>query len=221
MECAGRAVAAVLRRPLRRTGCAHGVLVAAGPGNNGGDGWVVARALHRLEVPVWVRVARGPGIASCASGWPALRAGRGRARGRARRALAQRRAGGRRAARHRRQRRAACRAWPRCSSGCSISTSRSLRSMGPPASISSTGIVHGAPRADLTVTFGGFRRGHLLARDEVGDVVVVDIGHPPADPAWPALVTDLQAAAVAAAASGPAITRATAAASSSSAATPG
>ena len=48
-----------------------------------------------------------------------------------------------------------------------------------------------APRArTVTVTFGGFRRGHLLARDEVGDVVVVDIGHPPADPAWPALVTD-------------------------------
>ena len=41
------------------------------------------------------------------------------------------------------------------------------------------------PRADLSVTFGGLRRGHLLARDEVGDVVVVDIGHPPPDPAWP------------------------------------
>ena len=32
-----------------------------------------------------------------------------------------------------------------------------------------SGIVHGAPRAELTVTFGGLRRGHLLARDEVGD----------------------------------------------------
>ena len=45
-------------------------------------------------------------------------------------------------------------------------------------------------RADVTVTFGGFRRGHLLARDEVGDVVVVDIGHPAADPACPLFVTD-------------------------------
>jgi NAD(P)H-hydrate epimerase len=57
-----------------------------------------------------------------------------------------------------------------------------------------SGNVHGTTRADLTVTFGGFRRGHLLARDEVGDIVVVDIGHPPPDPAWPAVVTDLQAA---------------------------
>jgi NAD(P)H-hydrate epimerase len=33
----------------------------------------------------------------------------------------------------------------------------------------------------------------LLARDEVGHLVVVDIGHPPPDSAWPVVVTDLQA----------------------------
>ena len=60
--------------------------------------------------------------------------------------------------------------------------------------ISQTGIVHGGPRASLSITFGGVRRGHLLARDEVGAIVVVDIGHPPAEPAWPSLVTDPQAA---------------------------
>jgi NAD(P)H-hydrate epimerase len=58
-----------------------------------------------------------------------------------------------------------------------------------------TGMVHGAARADLTVTFGGFRRGHLLARDEVGEVVVTDIGHPPPDAAWPRFVSDADAAA--------------------------
>src|SRR5918998_655315 len=57
-----------------------------------------------------------------------------------------------------------------------------------------TGIVHGTTRADLTITFGGFRRGHLLARDEIGDAAVVDIGHPPANPEWPAVVTDQLAA---------------------------
>ena len=36
-----------------------------------------------------------------------------------------------------------------------------------------SGTVYGTPRADLTITFGGLRRGHLLARDEVGDVVAV------------------------------------------------
>jgi NAD(P)H-hydrate epimerase len=56
-----------------------------------------------------------------------------------------------------------------------------------------SGIVHGTTRADVSVTFGGVRRGHLLARDEVGHLVVVDIGHPAPDPAWPVVVTDLQA----------------------------
>ena len=41
METAGRAVAAVIagRYPTR---LGDGLLIAAGPGNNGGDGWVVA-----------------------------------------------------------------------------------------------------------------------------------------------------------------------------------
>jgi NAD(P)H-hydrate epimerase len=57
MEAAGRAVVVVLaERWPERAG--QGVLVAVGPGNNGGDGWVIARALHRLGAPVWVT---GPG----------------------------------------------------------------------------------------------------------------------------------------------------------------
>src|SRR5215210_9464728 len=87
METAGRAVAVVLAERyahLLRTG----VLIAAGPGNNGGDGWVVARALHRLEVPVWVtssgtaselcqrmaRLARAEGVREVSPDgpWPAF-----------------------------------------------------------------------------------------------------------------------------------------------------
>ncbi len=67
MESAGRAVVAVIADRfgylLRR-----GVLVAAGPGNNGGDGWVIARALHRLDVPVWVVSPPGE-EASFGAGW--------------------------------------------------------------------------------------------------------------------------------------------------------
>src|SRR2546422_9544463 len=53
MDAAGRAVAQVLVRECPDA-VQRGVLVAAGAGNNGGDGWVVARALHAAGIPVWV-----------------------------------------------------------------------------------------------------------------------------------------------------------------------
>src|SRR2546422_8089684 len=53
MEAAGRAVAQVMVRDSPEV-IARGVLVAAGAGNNGGDGWVVAGALHAAGVPVSV-----------------------------------------------------------------------------------------------------------------------------------------------------------------------
>jgi NAD(P)H-hydrate epimerase len=191
MESAGRAVAAVIagRYPTR---LGDGLLVAAGPGHNGGDGWVVARALHRLGLPVWVtgtpgegaplrermaRLARAEGVREVAPDGP----------------------------------------WPRV--GVVVDALLGTGASGPPRQPMAvllermldlelpvvavdgptgvdlrTGIVHGAPRADVTVTFGGLRRGHLLARDEIGDLVVVDIGHPPADPRWPVLVGDDAAA---------------------------
>jgi NAD(P)H-hydrate epimerase len=67
---------------------------------------------------------------------------------------------------------------------------------GPTGLDLTTGVAHGPIRATLTVTFGGLRRGHLLARDWAGRVVVVEMGFPPADPAWPAFVTDAWAAAM-------------------------
>jgi NAD(P)H-hydrate epimerase len=57
------------------------------------------------------------------------------------------------------------------------------------------GVQHGPIRAALTITFGGYRRGHLLARDDVGDVVVTDIGLPSHAREWPGLLTESDVAA--------------------------
>jgi NAD(P)H-hydrate epimerase len=191
MECAGRAVLAALApRYAGRLG--EGVLVAAGPGHNGGDGWVLARALHRLDVPVWVagpaaagaplrermaQLARAEGVREVAPDGPWPRVGL------AVDALLGTGASGA----------------PRPPIGMLLDRLLDLEVPvvavdGPTGVDLLSGTVHGAPRADLTVTFGGLRRGHLLARDEVGDVLVVDIGHPPPEQDWPALVADRDAA---------------------------
>jgi ADP-dependent NAD(P)H-hydrate dehydratase / NAD(P)H-hydrate epimerase len=68
---------------------------------------------------------------------------------------------------------------------------------GPTGLDLTSGAVH-APcvRAATTVTFGGFRRGHLLQRTMCGRIVVAEMGFPPGDPAWPGVVTDAWLASV-------------------------
>lgn len=191
MECAGRAVATVLAARYAHR-LRDGVLIAAGPGNNGGDGWVVARALQRLDIPVWVTAPAGP-----AAELREAMAARARAEG-----VREVSPDG---------------PWP--SVGLVVDALLGTGARGAPRAAMAalmerifdlevpvvaidgptgvdlaSGIVHGAARAALSITFGGVRRGHLLARDEVGAIVVVDIGHPRADPAWPSLVTDPLAA---------------------------
>jgi NAD(P)H-hydrate epimerase len=45
-------------------------------------------------------------------------------------------------------------------------------------------------RAEVTVTFGGARRGHLLQRSWCGKIVVTEMGFPPPRPEWPVLIDD-------------------------------
>ncbi|MGH7561903.1 MAG: NAD(P)H-hydrate dehydratase [Gemmatimonadales bacterium] len=191
METAGRAVAAIaaerFAEPLSR-----GALVAAGPGNNGGDGWVVARALHAAGAAVWVaqagepagdlprtmaRLAREAGVRELAADgpWPAV--------GLVIDALLG--TGGKLPLRE-----------PITGLAARLADLAVpiLAVDGPTGLGLEDGVQHGPFRATLTVTFGGCRRGHLLARDEIGDLVVADIGLPAPDPAWPLLFTDARAA---------------------------
>ena len=191
MEGAGRGAAAVL---LDRFGHAarKGVLVATGPGHNGGDGWVLARALHVLGVPAWVASAgesaeltkkvagraRAAGVREVAADGPWPQAG----------VLVDALLG------------TGATGAPKGGVGALLERLHDLPLPivaldGPTGLDLGTGLLHGAPKADLTITFGGLRRGHLLARDEVGDLVVIDIGHPAPEAELPQLVTDDHAAA--------------------------
>jgi ADP-dependent NAD(P)H-hydrate dehydratase / NAD(P)H-hydrate epimerase len=190
METAGRAIVQVLVAELPDA-ASGGVLVAAGAGNNGGDGWVIARALHAAGIPVWVAsvdpktddaidnraLGRLDGVRELGREevWPKAAVAvdallgtgaAGPAKGDVL-ALAQR----------------------LVDYGAPI-----LAVDGPTGLDLTSGEAHGPVHAKLTVTFGAPRRGHLLAREWCGKIVVVDIGFPPPDSAWPLLVTDRWAA---------------------------
>src|SRR5262245_36706745 len=64
MEAAGRAVAQVVADEFGNA-LKQGVLLVAGNGNNGGDGWVAARALKGLGLRVLAAEAEGKRSPDC------------------------------------------------------------------------------------------------------------------------------------------------------------
>ena len=190
MDAAGRAAAHVITSTFPRE-IAGGVIVAAGHGNNGGDGWVVARALHAVGARVSVAETekdRSPDceanrVLALAAGVDRITSDDGWAQG-------------------------ALVVDALLGTGASGAVRGDLAELakrvadhaGPVAAIDgptgldlSTGEPHGPVRAHLTVTFGGPRRGHLLARDWCGRIVVVDIGFPEPPPALPRMFADCDA----------------------------
>lgn len=172
MDNAGRAVARAIMRRIRpcRT------LVLAGPGNNGGDGYVVARLLDHAGWPVAVAPLAAPREGSdatpAAARWRGLSAPFGAAEA-ARASLVVDAVFGAGLSRDVDGIVAdALRAAPR------------IVAVDVPSGVDgATGAVRGfAPQAELTVTFARLKPGHLLnpGRDLCGETVLADIGIPAA-----------------------------------------
>ena len=192
MQRAGAAAAAeiALRLPRQLT---RGVRVFAGPGNNGGDAWVVARALAAAGIAVSVVEpipARTPdAVAERALALPFVTVehslngassvavivdgllGTGSS-GAPRGAIAD--------------------------AAAAIELSRRegvyVVALDLPTGVdATTGDATGAITADLTLTFGTVKRGHLVARQACGAIVVLDIGlgvHAVHDDGAPPIVDD-------------------------------
>ena len=180
LQRAGAAAAAeiVFRFPQH---IQQGIVVATGSGNNGGDGWVIARALHAVGIPVRVvecKAARTPDAVAeralaIADGVPAstdvgalLTGGEqvvvdaliGTGLTSDEPLLGPIAAGV--AAMHALARRG-----------------RHIVAIDIPTGLDASNGLHvGAPACTLTVTFGTVKRGHLVARDLCGAIVVLDIG---------------------------------------------
>ena len=171
MERAGAAAARVIRERYA-TELGQGVRIVVGPGNNGGDGWVVARHLAQQGTPTAVDIVAEPRTVDA-------RTMRDRAAGSLTSAaladapvvvdaLLGTGATGE----------------PRGAIADAVRGLRDARSSGarivaldvPTGLDATTGEAVVVAPADCTITFGSVKRGHLIARDVTGALVVVDIG---------------------------------------------
>jgi NAD(P)H-hydrate epimerase len=185
MQRAGAAAATEIVRRLPHL-LNDGVLLFTGAGNNGGDGWVLARALATAGVRVAVTEV-------AASKTEDARAERALARplvlteatGRERIVVDALLGTGTQGA-------------PRGEIGSAIDAIANARAKGatvvaldvPSGVDADTGEATVAVRADLTLAFGSLKRGLLAARAHTGTVVVLDIGLAEGDAAAPELVRE-------------------------------
>lgn len=172
MQTAGlRAAELILKRiPEVRTA---GAVVHAGPGNNGGDAWVVAGALAAARCPVRVEMLAEPGTDDAR---------------RAREEAAPRIAevsepvhpavvvDGLLGVGVRGELRAEFRAAVERIAAQRASGARVVALDIPTGVNATTGAGGRAVRADVTITFGSIKRGLLLRRDEAGELWCLDIG---------------------------------------------
>src|SRR5687767_8291856 len=189
MQRAGAGAAAEI---VRRFGSrlSDGITIFAGAGNNGGDGWVVANHLARSGLAVnvvEVAAAKTPdAIAERDAALPAVSLSGVTDRASAPGVVVDALLGtGFRGAPHGEVRNA-------------IRQVNSLRQSGSPvvaldvpsALDATTGEHNDSVCADVTVSFGGIKRGILLARDCCGEIVAIDIGlgTQPGDESLPVLI---------------------------------
>jgi ADP-dependent NAD(P)H-hydrate dehydratase / NAD(P)H-hydrate epimerase len=181
MQRAGAASAAEIAQRYRAK-LRAGALVFAGPGNNGGDAWVVARALATSgvrvrvcePVPAHTEDARAerhlalPFVDATLDASALAASDPYRGEGIVVDGLLGTGSIGA----------------PRGELGAASKGFQAMREHGaavialdlPTGVNATTGVVTAGARADLSITFGTLKRGHLLARAACGRIVVVDIG---------------------------------------------
>jgi NAD(P)H-hydrate epimerase len=174
MERAGRGAAEIIAARYEKA-ARTGAVVYAGPGNNGGDGWVVAGSLAKAGIPSSVVEAGAPRSAEArAAKDSALAQGNVRLASTADNeqlvvdALLGTGAAGS----------------PRGEIAAAIQTIEGMREAGativsldiPSGLDATTGEHDHCVHARGTISFGVVKRGHLIARDVCGEISVIDIG---------------------------------------------
>ncbi len=174
MRHAGERAAAEIHRRFTHMGRA-GVAIFAGAGNNGGDGYVVARALAALGVAVRIIAVGEPGTPDAIAARNAAVAAKGvtleHSAGDAKLIVDALLGTGSSGA-------------PRGAIAAAIASIDAARARGvpiisldlPSGLNADTGEAAIAVRPDLTLTFGTVKRGLLRARDAAGAIALIDIG---------------------------------------------